>query len=390
MDDARQHHKGRPRRPMRRSSGDTQSWMARDIEPDPFTSAPHERVPARLGSRDPNATGFTEKRTIISAASAKRRALVRSPDLVDQSETGFPPLDEALGRRRTRTDARPLRTVDTSRLPALDREDDSAWSESAYPLVPVRDAPVPDDVVRIPHRKRARRPPRSRRSLGRGWGLLRGVLCVAAVVLALTTAYRGMGEPSQPLMLTFETGAGGHDVASVASSVQPETQGMRPDLYDSYAQFQDWWDAACSAATLSEVLTAWGVHGASIGKLIDVMQPDISLYGGLLRASGYQRGASVFGYRADIRYNLTYPQILYIANVLGLPVIVNVRIAYGYYHFFDTGHFLVVTGGDSQGVKIVDSSEYYIHYLPLDVFRSMFTGMTVVIVPSKYDYTIAV
>ena len=51
-------------------------------------------------------------------------------------------------------------------------------------------------------------------------------------------------------------------------------------------------------------------------------------------------------------------------------------------------HNLVVTCGDDQGLKIVDSSEYYIHYLPKDVFYSMFTGMTVVIVPNDYHYTV--
>ncbi|HEV2404023.1 MAG TPA: hypothetical protein VGR88_01140, partial [Ktedonobacterales bacterium] len=83
-----------------------------------------------------------------------------------------------------------------------------------------------------------------------------------------------------------------------------------------------------------------------------------------------------------------YKQMLYITNTLGLPLIVNVRISYGYYHFFDGGHFLVMTGGDSQGLSIVDSSEYYIKYLPIDTFNSMFTGMTAVIVPQNYTYNI--
>jgi ABC-type bacteriocin/lantibiotic exporter with double-glycine peptidase domain len=139
---------------------------------------------------------------------------------------------------------------------------------------------------------------------------------------------------------------------------------------------------------MSEVLTAWGKPGASIGRMIDVMQPDISLDGGLLTPHGFQRGAQAFGYRADISWNLTYKQLLYITNQLGLPVIVNVRISYGYYHFFAGGHFLVVTGGDDQGLTIVDSSEYYIRYLPLDTFASMFTGMTAMVVPQGYTYTV--
>lgn len=218
--------------------------------------------------------------------------------------------------------------------------------------------------------------------------MARFALAILAICMGLWTAMSAAGEPSQPMMATWQTASGTHDARAITSLVQPETQGMRPDLYDSTAQFNDWWDAACSAAVSSEVLTAWGVPHATIGKLIDVMQPDISLNGGLLTMHGFVRGASAFGYRADISSSLTYKQMLYLTNTLGLPVIVNVRISYGYYHFFSGGHFLVMTGGDSQGLRIVDSSEYYIKYLPLATFNSMFTGITAVIVPSGYRYTL--
>jgi hypothetical protein len=47
-----------------------------------------------------------------------------------------------------------------------------------------------------------------------------------------------------------------------------------------------------------------------------------------------------------------------------------------------------MTGGDQQGLRIVDSSEYYINYLPVSVFNSMFTGRTIAIVPASYQYTL--
>jgi len=221
------------------------------------------------------------------------------------------------------------------------------------------------------------------------WSIARMILAVLVMVVALFATIGGMGEPSQKLMQTaFASSAGSVSAPSVAGRVQPETQLLREDLYDNAAQFEAWGNADCSAAAASEVLTAWGVPGATIGKLIDTMQPDISLDGGLLRITGYQRGVSPFGYRADISDHLTYNQMVYITHTLGLPVIVNVRISYGYFHFFSGGHFLVMTDGDSQGLSIVDSSEYYIKYLPRDVFYSMFTGITVVIVPKGYSYSI--
>ncbi|HEU5441272.1 MAG TPA: C39 family peptidase [Ktedonobacterales bacterium] len=220
------------------------------------------------------------------------------------------------------------------------------------------------------------------------WNGARFVLALMAVALALVSAHARMGEPSQPLMMHWSAGLGFSDAATVASKVRPETQIVQSELYDSYQQFLDWKGAACSAAATSEILTAWGVKGATIGRVIDLMGTDISQNGGLISEDGFQRAASHFGYRADIRHDLSYKQILYLTNYLSVPVIVNVRISYGYYHFFDTGHFLVVTGGDDQGVSIVDSSTYYIHYLPLGVFFSMFTGRTALIVPSDYHYTL--
>ncbi|HLY31620.1 MAG TPA: hypothetical protein VKQ36_11365 [Ktedonobacterales bacterium] len=221
------------------------------------------------------------------------------------------------------------------------------------------------------------------------WSLTRIALTLAAILAALVLGFSHMGEPTQPLQATgFQSQVSSQANGSLASMVRPETQGKRPDLYDSQQQFNDWWDAACSAAALSEILTAYGVPHATIGEMIDELGPDISLSGGLINMGGFERVAAMHGLRADEIFHPTYNQMLYITNTLGLPLIVNVRISYGYYHFFSGGHFLVMTGGDSAGLSIVDSSEYYIHYLPLDVFNSMFTGRTVVIVPATYHYTL--
>ncbi len=88
--------------------------------------------------------------------------------------------------------------------------------------------------------------------------------------------------------------------------------------------------------------------------------------------------------RSEYRDNLSYKQMLYITNTLHLPLIVNVRISYGFYHFFSGGHFLVMTAGDNQGIRLVDSSLYYVKYMPLSVFNSMFTGRTVLLLPKDY------
>ncbi|HLZ20868.1 MAG TPA: hypothetical protein VKQ30_01920 [Ktedonobacterales bacterium] len=366
------------------------------------------------GAVDRNDTA--KRRTLMDGATGRQRVARRAaaPHVLDMTppqgtRTYYAAADDpntSDRRFRDRTAARPLAQAHVPRWTIEDQSEGEEPDEQEY--VPRRsDAshsspgadfrsyqlalaprPVPGRVF-VP----ARRPRLDTRALVRRarspWSLTRTLLAVIALTVALWTAVAYAGEPSQPLMAdSWRSVAGAHVAQAITSLVQPETQGMRPDLYDTYAQFNDWWDAACSAAVTSEVLTAWGVPHATIGKLIDAMKPDISLNGGLLTPHGFTRGAAAFGYRADIGWHLTYNQMKYITNVLGLPIIVNVRISYGYYHFFSGGHFLVMTGGDDQGLRIVDSSEYYIHYLPKDTFDSMFTGMTAVIAPDGYEVTV--
>ena len=176
--------------------------------------------------------------------------------------------------------------------------------------------------------------------------------------------------------------------SGVAAQVQAFTQGKRVDLYNSQAQFNQWWGSACSAAVLAEVLTAYGVPNATIGKMIDELGSDISTRYGLMTYDGFNKVAQKHGFRADIYVDrhLTYHQMQYLTNTLGLPVIVNVRATSGYYHYLSGGHFLVMTGGDSKSIRLVDSSLYYIKSLPLGTFNWMFRQRTVVIVPADYHY----
>lgn len=219
------------------------------------------------------------------------------------------------------------------------------------------------------------------------WSLTRLFLALLAMTAALWISLAAAGEAGlSPLV--YHTSAGSGNVRMVAANVQPITQLLQCNEYDSYAQCQAYGDAACSAAAMTEVFNAWGVPKMTIGRAIDELGNDISASGGLLTHAGFARVAALHGFRADASTSLSYNQMLYITNTLGLPLIVDVRIAYGYYRFLAGGHFLVVTGGDQSGVQIVDSSTYYIHYLPRDVFYSMFTGATTLLVPQNYQYSL--
>lgn len=220
------------------------------------------------------------------------------------------------------------------------------------------------------------------------WSISRILLGLTVVFVTLLVSIATAGEPSQPLMQFFNAQAAGASAQNIASRVQPLTQGKLVDQYDSVAQYNEYWGAACSAAVLAETLTAWGVKDATIGRMIDELGSYISPYGGLLNYAGFQQVAAKHGMRSEFRENLSYQQMLYITNTLHWPLIVNVRISYGFYHFFSGGHFLVMTAGDSQGLRLVDSSLYYVKYMPLSVFNSMFTGRTVLLIPADFEYTL--
>lgn len=285
-------------------------------------------------------------------------------------------------RARARSLARPL----TPALPQYNDPDHLPLP--VYPPLPVDSAPELAAFRPMRAPQRVRLDTRALAQAARSpWTAVRLALALTAMLFVLLSVPVQMGEQSQPLM-TAHAQAGLAPGRAVTSLIRPETQLLRPDLYDNYAQFQNWGGAACSAAALSEILTAYGVPHATIGHEIDELGRYISPYGGLLNRHGFAVVAAKHNLRADESTSLTYNQIVYLTEQLGMPVIVNVRISYGYYHFFDGGHFLTVVGGDAQGLKIVDSSEYYIHYLPKGVFYQMFTGYTAAIVPATYQYTL--
>ncbi len=285
-------------------------------------------------------------------------------------------------RSRARALARPL----VPSLPEYNYHDSADPRIDLYPALPQESAP--DLAAYRPPRPRVRRATeRLIQSARNPWTMARLVLSLAAAIIGFMHAPLQMGEASQPLQVA-QAQVGLLPGASTTSLVKPETQLKRPDLYDSYAQFQEWGGAACSAAALSEVLTAYGVRGATIGHEIDELGNYISPNWGLLDHHAFAVIAARHGLRADESTSWTYNQIIYVSQHLGIPVIVNVRITYGYYSFFSGGHFLVVVGGDSQGLAIVDSSEYYIHYLPKDVFYQMFTGYSAAIAPADDHYNL--
>jgi hypothetical protein len=378
---------------------------------DPNPTAPRltlPSVPAAPSIRPDSRGGSSGRhRTLLSRFTVRRAAHRQRLDTWQEysqqsDEWEGEPYDDPPDRRerdRSHSSARPLRALQpvAPALPEPQYEDDYEDDLDSFgryddlSLDGLSTESVPDLVAYRPSRPPARRVTAYTQALVRSannpWNVVRAVCAALAICMTLFVGIAVAGEASQPLM-AFETNVGSASAGKITSQVQAFTQMRRPDLYDSVAQFNNWSGAACSAAVTAEILTGWGVPKMTIGRVIDEMGSYISPYGGLLNYAGFDRVAAKHGFRGEFRDNLSYSDMLYITNNLGLPLIVNVRQSYGYYHYFSGGHFLVMTGGDSQGLRIVDSSLYYIRYLPKSVFYGMFTGRTELLVPKDYHYSL--
>ena len=120
---------------------------------------------------------------------------------------------------------------------------------------------------------------------------------------------------------------------------------VRGQYYSNY-QWQVWSWSSCSGISMEEVMNAYGRHLIAA----DVLQVEADLgvwdtYNGLTGGEpGIAKVASYFGFRAVPNPPRTIENLIAVANK-GFPVIVGVP-----------GHILVVRGGDSNNVFLVDSA----------------------------------
>ena len=221
------------------------------------------------------------------------------------------------------------------------------------------------------------------------------VAIVLFSVLGATLATAGEGGVAQFLFNAINR-AGPYSPLTSSSSSAQITRLVKPIIqaepdagYDSQQQHDTFWNAACSAASLAEILRAWGVQNVTIGHVIDVMTTSNPIYltpwGGLMSQDGWDYTAQRYHFHAKVQLNgsLSFNDIIRTTVLQGLPVVLGLRDTYGrdFPAFAGGGHFLVAVGGNSGGVQVVDSSLYRISFLPLDEFNYLWTGQTIIITP---------
>lgn len=151
---------------------------------------------------------------------------------------------------------------------------------------------------------------------------------------------------------------------------------LDPNQYSSPDEFNTWAYSACSAASMTEVFDAYGLHL----RITDVLQveariAEITPTLGLLRPEGIQNTAARFGFKTVWRNSWALDQIIALANK-GTPVIVSFPP-----DRYDGGHILVVTGGDSDYVFLADSSLWNRHSLTRSQFLGWWEGFGAVVTP---------
>jgi hypothetical protein len=153
---------------------------------------------------------------------------------------------------------------------------------------------------------------------------------------------------------------------------------MATDQYSSTAEYNMWADAACSTATMTEVMDAYG-HSY---RVTDVLKVEVGLNQitpqlGLLSSNGIDVTVAKFGFQTTHLSNATLDQVIQIANQ-GRPVIVSFppdRVA--------GGHILIVRGGTASQVYLADSSLLNQTEMTRSAFLSLWEGFAVVVTPKS-------
>jgi hypothetical protein len=157
---------------------------------------------------------------------------------------------------------------------------------------------------------------------------------------------------------------------SASSRIIRVDSAERSQYYSDY-QWQVWSYSSCSGISMEEVMDAYGRHLIAA----DVLQVESNLgvwdtYNGLTGGeAGIAAAASQFGFKAVPKPPRTIQDLIAVANK-GFPIIVGVP-----------GHILVVRGGDSNYVYLVDSAPANRKIMTRDQFANWWDNFSVELLP---------
>jgi hypothetical protein len=151
---------------------------------------------------------------------------------------------------------------------------------------------------------------------------------------------------------------------------------LDPVQYITSQEYNLWSLSTCSAAAMTEVINAYGHHYRITNILqVESQLGDITPELGLLRDSGISDTVAKFGFKTDWGYKRSLDQIITIANQ-GRPVIVSFPP-----DRYPQGHLVVVTGGNSTGVNLADSSIFNRRLISRQRFMQWWGGFSAIVTP---------
>lgn len=153
---------------------------------------------------------------------------------------------------------------------------------------------------------------------------------------------------------------------------------LDPAQYNSAQDYNTWAYSTCSAASMTEVINAYGNHYriADILKVeagLGEITPDL----GLIHPTGIDRTVAKFGFKATWLVKPSLDQVIAVANT-GRPIIINFPP-----QRWAGGHILVLLGGDKDHVYVADSSRLDMRVFTRDRFLQYWIGFAVVVEPNK-------
>lgn len=166
--------------------------------------------------------------------------------------------------------------------------------------------------------------------------------------------------------------------ASNASTKLARISQTDASQYDNQAEFALWSPSACSAASMTEVINAYG-HSYQIKDILkaEIAKGAISVAEGLMYGIDSIRvTVNQFGFSATQVQGATLDGIVATANA-GTPVIVSFPPG-----AWTGGHILVLRGGNATTVTLADSSNYNWTTVTRATFLKYWRGWAVVVTPS--------
>ncbi len=154
---------------------------------------------------------------------------------------------------------------------------------------------------------------------------------------------------------------------------------LNQDQYASTSEYNTWAYSTCSAASMTEVINAYGHHY----RLTDILAVEsrigeITPSEGLLEPTGIAHTVAKFGFKTITLTNDSLNNLIAIAN-RGWPVIVSFPPDH-----WTGGHILVLRGGNSNSVDLADSSKLNMTVMPRSTFTYYWEGFAVVPLPDKF------